>query len=71
MPPRHTLQAAQHAAAAAALEYATQLSAQNISSTITLGGDARGDPVTVELRLSHYQPAPAPRLANPAWPVSG
>ena len=36
MPPKHTLQAAQHAAAAAALEYAKQLSAQNIGSTITL-----------------------------------
>ena len=33
---KHTLQAAQHAAAAAALEYANQLSAQNISTTITL-----------------------------------
>ena len=36
MPPKHTLQAAQHAAAAAALEYAKQLSTQNISTTITL-----------------------------------
>ena len=36
VPPKHTLQAAQHAAAAAALEYAKQLSAQNISTTITL-----------------------------------
>jgi len=36
VPPKHTLQAAQHAAAAAALEYAKQLSTQNISTTITL-----------------------------------
>ena len=36
VPPKHTLQAAQHAAAAAALEYARQLSTQNISTTITL-----------------------------------
>ena len=33
VPPKHTLQAAQHAAAAAALEYAKQLSTQNISTT--------------------------------------
>ena len=36
VPPKHTLQAAQHAAAAAALEYAKQLSAQNTNTTITL-----------------------------------